>query len=404
LTGKQNNYEFEFLDYRTGPYYRMHHIVRTLWRPIIGMSGMDLYGFYVQESMERTNGTRMASVPSEVIVMELEISEATLTDMNFILEWCQLIAIPNRTKREVNQVYLVNPKHLVKEVSLDLHYMGYIVPIENQITVDELKKVVAKGTEPRKVKSGKKTKGKYRLRATLNKRVNAWLPPQERRKKLTQGLKVVIKQPVIPLKVKDLLQQELPLNGHDPAHTQLVADLVAFFDNDLTKEQAHSLVKQYGIDIVRQQLNWLPPRITNDYAPLQTFRAALKGNWSAPDSTPEPEVWHDGQLDAKPQLPHGNGHNPPADPALTEQWSEILNQLETQMTQATFDGWLKNTKLVSINDHVWLIGCENEFIVDWLENRLINNIERTVKQVIQAEQVELKFVVQPDTTSSDRKN
>ena len=396
---KQDILEFELLDYRTGPYYRKHHIIRTLWRPIIGMAGMDLYDFYVQESVERSDGTRLVRVSSEIIIKELDIGEATLTDMNFVLEWCQLILIPNRTKREINQVYLVNPKHLVKEVSLDLHYMGYIVPVENQITLDELKKTITKGTAPRKIKSGRKTKGKYRLRATLYKHIGAWLPPQERRKKFAKGLNVVVKQPIIPLKVKDI-QRELPLNGHDSAHDQLIIDLVASFDG-LTEDQALHIVEQYGIDTVRQQLDWLPNRVSDGYAPLQTFRASLKGDWAVPESAPEPETWHGGELD--PVTSTNNGNQPPeTEPAtepvaepeteLQKQWAKVLERVQESMTQTTYDGWLRNTTLERIEGNVWVVGCETSFVKDWLENRLIEVIRRTVQSVSGSE-VELKFVV-----------
>ena len=174
----------------------------------------------------------------------------------------------------------------------------------------------------------------------------------------------------------------------------LVQKLVTRFAENkpkLTTKGAKRMVVQYGAEAVERQLDWLHLRDIPDN-PLKTLRAALKGSWSAPKTEPEPAAWHDGQLDSDPQL---TDHQPPAaepDPTLAAQWAEVLEQLQTQMTAATFDGWLKNTTLVSVADGCWVVGCETSFVKDWLENRLIKNISRTVQSVAGAE-VELEFVV-----------
>ncbi|MDM8532975.1 chromosomal replication initiator protein DnaA [Anaerolineales bacterium HSG25] len=81
-------------------------------------------------------------------------------------------------------------------------------------------------------------------------------------------------------------------------------------------------------------------------------------------------------------------------------WNEVLSQLETQMTQATFDGWLKNTWLVSHNNQEVVVGTETTFVKDWLENRLFNNISRTVNNVL-GHDVAIKFIVGTETPSEE---
>jgi len=85
-------------------------------------------------------------------------------------------------------------------------------------------------------------------------------------------------------------------------------------------------------------------------------------------------------------------HTPPAINPLTVQWQEVKEQLQEQMTQATFDTWVRQTELVSITDNQWLIQCETSFAKDWLENRLNGTLTRTASSVA-GQQVELKFIV-----------
>ncbi|MDM8528887.1 chromosomal replication initiator protein DnaA [Anaerolineales bacterium HSG24] len=80
-----------------------------------------------------------------------------------------------------------------------------------------------------------------------------------------------------------------------------------------------------------------------------------------------------------------------------EIWNEVLGQLETQMAQATFDGWLKNTWLVSYYNQEVIVGTETAFVKDWLENRLFNNISRAVNNVL-GHEVAIKFIVGTETS------
>jgi chromosomal replication initiator protein len=82
-------------------------------------------------------------------------------------------------------------------------------------------------------------------------------------------------------------------------------------------------------------------------------------------------------------------------------WNKVLSHLEMQMTQSTFDGWLKNTQLLSYNNQEIIVGTENAFIKDWLENRLFNNISRTVNDVLEQE-ITVKFVVMNETSEINK--
>ena len=73
-------------------------------------------------------------------------------------------------------------------------------------------------------------------------------------------------------------------------------------------------------------------------------------------------------------------------------WQAALGELQLQMTKATFDTWVKNTHVVSYEDGAFIIGVHNAFTKDWLENRLLTTIKRTLVGIV-GRSVEVKFAV-----------
>jgi hypothetical protein len=80
-------------------------------------------------------------------------------------------------------------------------------------------------------------------------------------------------------------------------------------------------------------------------------------------------------------------------------WQSVLDQLQLQMTQATFDTWVKETWFISLNQQELIIGTKNSFAKDWLENRLYPVISRTVCQILQ-QPVKLRFVINGEPGSA----
>ncbi len=73
-------------------------------------------------------------------------------------------------------------------------------------------------------------------------------------------------------------------------------------------------------------------------------------------------------------------------------WQTALGELQLQMTRPTFDTWLKNTKAISYEDGTIIIGVHNAYAKDWLENRLMTIVKRTLVGIVDRA-VEAKFVV-----------
>lgn len=78
----------------------------------------------------------------------------------------------------------------------------------------------------------------------------------------------------------------------------------------------------------------------------------------------------------------------------TEQalWQAVLRELQLQMPKATFDTRVRDTRLLSCHDDVFVIGAQNPFDRDWLENRLLATVERTLVGIV-GHPVEVQFVL-----------
>jgi chromosomal replication initiator protein len=73
-------------------------------------------------------------------------------------------------------------------------------------------------------------------------------------------------------------------------------------------------------------------------------------------------------------------------------WQAALGELQLQMTKATFDTWVKQTYVLAYEDGTFIIGVQNGYAKDWLENRLLGTVKRTLAGIVNRS-VEVKFVV-----------
>ena len=75
-------------------------------------------------------------------------------------------------------------------------------------------------------------------------------------------------------------------------------------------------------------------------------------------------------------------------------WQTALGELQLQLSKATFDTWVKSTYVISCEDGTFLIGVHTGYAKDWLENRLLTTIKRTLVGIV-GHSVDVKFVVRP---------
>jgi chromosomal replication initiator protein len=76
-----------------------------------------------------------------------------------------------------------------------------------------------------------------------------------------------------------------------------------------------------------------------------------------------------------------------------QMWQAALGQLQLQLAKPTFDTWVRETRGVSHEDGVLVVGVHSAYAKDWLENRLYAAIQRTVTSVA-SHNTAVRFVVQ----------
>jgi chromosomal replication initiator protein len=81
-------------------------------------------------------------------------------------------------------------------------------------------------------------------------------------------------------------------------------------------------------------------------------------------------------------------------------WQRILGELQLQMTRATFDAWLKNTRAVEMDAGMLVIAVPNSATHDWLTSRLGTAMRDTVA-TIAGPDVLWRFVVDPQGAAGE---
>ena len=87
--------------------------------------------------------------------------------------------------------------------------------------------------------------------------------------------------------------------------------------------------------------------------------------------------------------PHQGKPKPDPPDEKARFWKEVLGELKLKVTKATFETWLRDTRLLSLDEKKAVIGVKNGFVKDWLENRLRKVVKRTLEDF--GHNVELEF-------------
>ncbi|MEO8082850.1 MAG: chromosomal replication initiator protein DnaA [Ardenticatenales bacterium] len=81
-------------------------------------------------------------------------------------------------------------------------------------------------------------------------------------------------------------------------------------------------------------------------------------------------------------------------------WQRILGELRLQMTRATFDAWLKNTRAVELEAGMLVVAVPNSATHDWLTSRLGSTMRDTMATVAGPD-VGWRFVVDAHGSNAD---
>ena len=77
---------------------------------------------------------------------------------------------------------------------------------------------------------------------------------------------------------------------------------------------------------------------------------------------------------------------------VQQAWQATLGQLQMDMPKASYDTWVKDSQFISQKDNRVIIGVNNAYARDWLDNRLKNTAERLMASILGCNQ-DLDFVV-----------
>ncbi|HEX7973139.1 MAG TPA: chromosomal replication initiator protein DnaA [Anaerolineales bacterium] len=73
-------------------------------------------------------------------------------------------------------------------------------------------------------------------------------------------------------------------------------------------------------------------------------------------------------------------------------WKAAVGQLQMEMPKAAFDTWVRDTELISYEDGCFIIGVQNAYARDWLQNRLSSTVVRMLTGIMNRS-VEVRFSV-----------
>lgn len=74
-------------------------------------------------------------------------------------------------------------------------------------------------------------------------------------------------------------------------------------------------------------------------------------------------------------------------------WQSALGQLQMEMPKASFDTWVRDTRVVSFEDGLFTIGVRNAYACEWLQSRLTTTVTHLLLGIMN-QPVEVQFVVE----------
>jgi len=74
-------------------------------------------------------------------------------------------------------------------------------------------------------------------------------------------------------------------------------------------------------------------------------------------------------------------------------WRAALDELKLQLTGATFDTWLRRSSAIALEGDMLVVGVQNQYAQDWLQNRLLKTVQRTLTGIA-GRAMTVRFVAQ----------
>jgi len=81
-------------------------------------------------------------------------------------------------------------------------------------------------------------------------------------------------------------------------------------------------------------------------------------------------------------------------------WEAALGQLQLELPRATFDTWVRDAELLTYEDGTFILGVQNAYARDWLDQRLRGVFGETLSRLA-GRTVEVRFVLWPGEAAED---
>ena len=81
-------------------------------------------------------------------------------------------------------------------------------------------------------------------------------------------------------------------------------------------------------------------------------------------------------------------------------WEAALGQLQLELPRATFDTWVRDAELLTYEDGTFILGVQNAYARDWLEQRL-KGVFGEVLSGLAGRTVEVRFVLWPGEAAEE---
>jgi hypothetical protein len=73
-------------------------------------------------------------------------------------------------------------------------------------------------------------------------------------------------------------------------------------------------------------------------------------------------------------------------------WQQLLDELKLSVPAASFQAYVADTVLLSLNESEALIGLPNPYARDWLANRFAKKLERVLSSILMGQKITVQFI------------
>ena len=406
-------------DRRKPNQYTTDNVIAREWLPILRV-GDALYFYSVYLSMANKN-TESSWGSLRTMAQYLQCSVDLVIRGNKLLEICELIFVDSGNERTSNEYYILDPPPLTPELkarisarldeieaqNLGKNWTAWVQQVRKALgqhqTLPEIwqERRARKGGRPPKIMRPTMIEnGAREPRTGLSEN-----PARESRAGyswLTSRVVVSHEQGAREPRTKQEqitemtnIRDIIEIVGAESVADALLAEML---DLGVAGPVAEILLEKYSLVEIAQQIEWLPARHPVD--PPAMLVSAIQNGWSIPaefesttessaqDETQNRQIGESANQRISESANQRNGEDVPdlqgsgGDLDSVALWAQALHELRFQMTRATFETWLQGTYIADMQGDVITIAVRSEYARDWLENRLLPVIKRTLTGLV----------------------